>query len=124
MHTAATHDSDIATLRELNHHYVRAVAESDVAWFEQHLAQDFLNSNPDCSLVDRAGFLMQIAKPAVIRNLREDDVRIRIFRDCAVIHATTSYVKPDGSAGAGRYTDVWTRSAGDWRCVAAHVNRG
>jgi ketosteroid isomerase-like protein len=120
---AATDDSEFATLQQLNHDYVRAVAESDVAWFEQHLAQDFFNTNPDCSFVDRAGFLAQIAKPAAIRNLKEDDVRIRIFGDCAIIHATTSYVKPDGSAGAGRYTDVWTRSVGDWRCVAAHVNR-
>jgi ketosteroid isomerase-like protein len=123
MQAAATHDLEVAKLHELNHHYVRAVAESDVAWFEQHLAQDFLNTNPDCSLVDRTGFLAQIAKPVAIRNLREDDVRIRVFGDCAIVHATTSYVKPDGSTGAGRYTDVWTRDAGDWRCVAAHVNR-
>jgi ketosteroid isomerase-like protein len=111
-------------LRDLNRGYVRAVQESDVAWFQQHLADDFLNSNPDCSLVDRAGFLAQISKPAGISRLQEHDVRVRLLGDVAIIHAKTAYTKPDGREGAGRYTDVWTRREGRWLCVAAQVNRG
>lgn len=124
MHATIAHDADVAVLRELNRDYVRAVQELDVAWFEKNLADDFLNSNPDCSLVDRAGFLMQIAKPAGIARLQEHDVNIRLFGDVAIIHAKTSYAKADGRPGVGRYTDVWTRRQGQWLCVAAHVNRG
>jgi ketosteroid isomerase-like protein len=124
MHATVAHDADVAVLRELNRDYVRAVQESDVAWFEKNLADDFLNSNPDCSFVDRAGFLMQIAKPAGIARLQEQDVRIRLFGDVAIIHAKTSYAKADGRPGVGRYTDVWTRRQDRWLCVAAHVNRG
>ena len=123
MHAKVAHEADVTVLRELNRHYVRAVQESDVAWFEQHLAEDFLNSNPDCSLVDRAGFLRQVAKPAGIAGLQEHEVRIRLFEDVAVIHAKTSYARTDGRPGAGRYTDVWERRQGHWLCVAAHVNR-
>jgi hypothetical protein len=47
----------LETLNELNRNYVRSVLESDVRWFEANLAGDFMNSNPDGSLVDRAGFL-------------------------------------------------------------------
>ena len=71
--------ADLAILGELNAGYVRAVAESDVAWFERYLTPDFLNTNPDGSLVDRAGFLRQIAKPIAIAGLRCEDVRIRVF---------------------------------------------
>lgn len=124
MQATVAHDADITVLRELNRDYVRAVQESDVAWFEKHLADDFLNSNPDCSLAERAGFLTQIAKTAGIADLREHDVFIRLFGDVAVVHARTSYTKADGRAGAGRYTDVWARRQGRWLCVAAHVNRG
>jgi ketosteroid isomerase-like protein len=124
MRATVAYDAEIAVLRELNRGYVRAVQESDVAWFEKHLADDFLNSNPDCSLVDRAGFLMQIAKAAGIAGLREHDVHIRLFGDVAIIHARTSYAKADGQPGAGRYTDIWTHRQGRWLCVAAHVNRG
>ena len=34
-----------------------SVEESDVRWFDEHLAAHFLNSNPDGTLADRAGFL-------------------------------------------------------------------
>jgi ketosteroid isomerase-like protein len=113
-----------ALLAELNEAYVRSVAMSDLAWLERHLSADFLNSNPDGSLVDRAGFLRQIAKPVTITGLRCEDVNIRILGDTAIIHARTVYAKPDGQPGAGRYTDIWMRSGGEWRCVAAHVTRG
>lgn len=114
-----------ALLAELNENYVRSVAQSDVAWFERHLSADFLNTNPDGTIVDRAGFLRQIAQPIAITGLRCTDVNIRILGDAAIIHARTVYAKPGGQPGAGRYTDIWMRGAdGKWRCVAAHVTRG
>ncbi|MBI1965256.1 MAG: nuclear transport factor 2 family protein [Betaproteobacteria bacterium] len=121
---AAANPADADTLRRLNQNFVRAVEMSDVSYFEEALAEDFLNSNPDGSLVDRAGFLAQIARPAMISNLEAHDVRIRILGDIAIIHARTTYRKPDGRAGAGRYTDVWARRQGQWLCVSAHVTRG
>ena len=63
MPDTATHASDLDTLQELNRNYIRSVRESDVRWFDENLTEDFVNSNPDCSLVDRAGFLAQIARP-------------------------------------------------------------
>ena len=92
--------------------------------FDEILADDFLNSNPDGSLVDRARFLEQIARPATISNLEAHDVRVRFMGDIAIIHARTTYTTPDGRAGAGRYTDVWARRQGQWLCVSAHVTRG
>jgi len=74
--------------------------------------------------VDRAGFLTQIAKPSVAKNIQCEDVRIRMLGEVAIIHARTTYIKPDGQPGAGRYTDVWARRNGRWVCVAANVTRG
>jgi ketosteroid isomerase-like protein len=116
--------SDLETLQQLNRHYIRSVQESDVRWFNDTLSDDFLNTNPDGSLVDRAGFLKQIAPPCPVKNLDVTDVRIRILGDVALIHARTIYTKGDGQPGAGRYTDVWARRDGRWVCVAAHVTRG
>lgn len=118
-HTA----SDLDVLHELNHNYVRSVQESDFGWFDANLADDFLNSNPDGTLVDRAGFLAQIAKTSLLKDLREEDVRIVIRGDFAFIHARTAYTKPDGTPGAGRYTDIWWKRNGRWLCVTAHVTR-
>ena len=122
---AATNHADIDILRQLNQDYIRSVQISDTRRFDEILADDFLNSNPDGSLVDRAQFLAQIARPATtISNLEANDVRVRVMGDFAIIHARTTYVHEGGRAGAGRYTDIWARREGRWLCVAAHVTRG
>jgi ketosteroid isomerase-like protein len=115
--------NDLEILEQLNRNYIRSVRESDVRWFEAHLAEDFMNSNPDASLVDRAGFLQQVARPCPVSNLDFEDVRIRILGEIAIIHARTTYKKPDGQPSAGRYTDVWARRQGRWLCVSADVIR-
>jgi len=116
--------SELALLEKLNDGYIRSVAQSDVAWFERHLARDFVNSNPDGTLSERAGFLAAIARPIAVSGFRAEDVRIRILGEIAVIHGRTRYTKADGREAAGRYTDVWARRKGHWLCVAAHVARG
>lgn len=116
--------SDFEILHDLNSNYLRAVEQSDVRWFDENLAEDFLNSNPDGSVVDRTGFLQQIAKGSSVAKLQGSDIRIRLLGDFAFIHARTDYIKADGSQGFGRYTDVWWNRGGRWRCVSAHVTRG
>jgi ketosteroid isomerase-like protein len=115
--------ADVETLERLNRDYITSVQTSDVRRFDEILAEDFLCSNPDGSLVDRAGFLAQTARPVAISNLETHDVRIRIIGDVALIHARTTYTLPDGRPGAGRYTDVWARRHGRWLAVSAHVTR-
>ncbi|MGO8916502.1 MAG: nuclear transport factor 2 family protein [Stellaceae bacterium] len=115
--------SDLDLLLELNRDYIRSVQNSDVRRFDEILADEFFCSNPDGSLVDRQGFLKQTALPVRIAGLEAHDVKVRIIGDVAIIHARTSYTLPDGRAGAGRYTDVWTRRNGAWRAVSAHVTR-
>ena len=121
---AVANNFDADILQKLNRDYVKSVQMSDVQRFNEILAEDFLNSNPDGSLVDRAAFLEQIARPAMIRDLEAHDVRIRVLGDVAIIHARTTYTKPDGQAASGRYTDIWARRQGRWLAVAAHVSRG
>ena len=116
-------NNDLAELAKLNHDYVASVQNSDVKRFDEILAADFYCSNPDKSLVDRAEFLQQTAKPVAIKNLRAEDVKIRILGDFAIIHAGTSYTMPDGQQAHGRYTDCWARHNGRWLAVSAHVTR-
>lgn len=115
------HDDE---LEALNRDYIASVQHSDVKRFDEILSDDFLNTNPDGSLVDKAGFLKQIAPPAKIRDLACHDVNVRVMGDFAIIHARTSYhYIDDGRPGGGRYTDIWARRNGRWVCVAAQVAR-
>lgn len=114
---------DLAILAGLNADYVSAVQNGNVKRFELLLAEDFRCSNPDGSIVDKKGFLNQTALPVTIRGLEAHQVEIRLFGDIAVIHARTQYRTSHGEPRHGRYTDVWAKQAGTWRCVAAHVTR-
>ena len=115
--------SDLEILNKLNEGYIRSVQASDIKWIGEMLAEDFLNTNPDGSLVDKAAFLRQIEPKAAISNLECHDVNVRIMGDFAIIHARTSYTRPDGKPGGGRYTDIWAKRGGRWLCVAAQVAR-
>ena len=116
--------TDLEVLEQLNRDYISSVQSSDVRRFDEILAPDFLCSNPGGSLVDRAAFLAQTAKPVTITGLEAREVIIRILGDVAIIHARTSYTTTDGRAALGRYTDVWARRQGRWLAVSAHVTRG
>jgi ketosteroid isomerase-like protein len=123
MATDSTTSTDLDTLRDLNRDYIRSVQNSDVQRFDEILADDFLCSHPDGSLVDRSTFLEQTARPVSISGLEARDVIVRILGDVAIIHARTSYTTADGKPGHGRYTDVWARRDGRWLAVSAHVTR-
>jgi len=123
MPTETALSADLAILLELNQDYIHSVQTSDVRRFQEILAEDFLCSLPDGSLIDRATFLEQTAVPVKISKLMAHDVNVRIMGDFAIIHASTTYTTADGRSAAGRYTDVWARRNGRWLAVSAHVTR-
>jgi ketosteroid isomerase-like protein len=115
--------TDLDALIALNRDYIHSVETSDPGRFDEILADDFLCSNPDGSLIDRETFLARIRQPSSVRNIETSDVNVRIMGDFAIIHARTSFTLLDGKPGTGRYTDVWARRDGRWLAVSAHVTR-
>src|SRR5262249_22790927 len=116
--------ADLDALTDLNRDYIHSVQHSDVERFREILADDFLCSLPDGSLLDRGRFLERTARPPGIANLEAHDVNVRLMGDFAIIHGRTTYTTADGGSGTGRYTDVWARRGGRWLAVSAHVTRG
>jgi ketosteroid isomerase-like protein len=123
MKTDTTRRSDLDALTALNRDYIHSVQHGDVQRFDEILAEDFLCSNPDGSLVDKSQFLAQTARPVTITGLSAHEVRVRILGNIAIVHARTSYTTADGEQRNGRYTDVWARRDGKWLAVSAHVTR-
>jgi ketosteroid isomerase-like protein len=123
MTAASPQADDLATLTTLNQAYITSVQRGDVARFREILADDFLASLPDGSLLTKTQFLEQTAKPVTIRGLEAHDVNVRLLGEVAIVHARTTYTTADGRAASGRYTDVWARRGGRWLAVAAHVTR-
>jgi ketosteroid isomerase-like protein len=115
--------SDLETLTRLNEDYIESVRTSDIGRFRKILADDFLCTLPDGTIVDREQFLANAAKPYTLRSLQAHDVHVRVMGDVAIVHARTTFTLPDGTPGSGRYTDVWAHRQGQWLAVAAHVTR-
>jgi ketosteroid isomerase-like protein len=123
MTTHAATASDVDVLRDLNGHYIRSVVHADVAKFTELLADDFLCTNPDGSLIDKPQFLKQTAVPVSFTDFDVDDLRIRVLGDVAIVHGRTRFALKDGRRGRGQYTDVWEKRQGRWLAVSAHVTR-
>ena len=123
MHSQSSMSNDLEVLTRLNADYITSVQKGDVRRFNEILADDFLCSMADGTLVDRKRFLELTAQPVTIRDLEAHDVNIRLLGDMAIVHAATSYTSADGRPSSGRYTDVWARRDGRWLAVSAHVTR-
>ena len=115
--------TDHDALTALNQTYIHCVAQADTRRFAEILADDFLNSNPDGTLVDKVAFLKQIERIGRLPSLEIEDVRIRTEGSVALIHAATRFTLPDGKPGRGRYTDIWAKRSGAWIAISAHVTR-
>lgn len=100
MQTDTAVTTDLDTLRGLNRDYIRSVQESDVRRFDEILADDFHCSNPDGTLIDRAAFLEQTARPATIANLAAHDVNVRLMGDFAD-HPCAHHLHRAGWAAGG-----------------------
>ena len=123
MHSQSSMPNDLEVLTRLNADYITSVQKGDVTRFNEILADDFLCSMADGTLVDRKRFLELTAQPVTIRDLKAHDVNVRLMGDMAIVHAATSYTTADGRPSSGRYTDVWARRGGRWLAVSAHVTR-
>jgi len=122
MQTNANAQRDLDTLTALNRDYVASVQKGDVKRFEEILADDFMCSTPDGSLLDKAEFLKLTAQPVTFSGLVDEDVRIRLLGDFAIIHGRFNSRSADGKQRRGRYTDNWACRDGTWVVVSAHYN--
>ena len=115
---------DIEVLHTLNAQYVQAYRDADVAWYDAHFAPDYNAVQGDGTRSDRAAALARFAQPSYALHMRAfpvDRVTVRRFGEVALIHAENAYTLKDGREGVSRYTDIWHRQRGGWKCVSAHI---
>ena len=122
MQTNANGQRDLDTLTALNRDFVVSVQDRDVKRLGEILADDFMVSAPDGSLLDKAEFLKLTAQPVTISGLVAENVRIRLLGDFAIIHARFNSRSADSKQRRGRYTDNYARRDGRWVAVSAHYH--
>lgn len=116
--------SDEQILQTLNAGYVQAFLDSNVGWYDAHLAPEYLVVFGDGTFHDKGSLLVAAAHPVTnMKSFPTVQVSIRRFGSVALIHAENPYERKDGLKGVNRYTDIWHKRDGRWTCIAAHVTR-
>lgn len=111
------------TIRALNEAYIRSILTGDVAWFRDHLAEEFICIESDASVVDKAAFLRRTAEPPTLTSYHLDEVAVSFYGDAALVRATGSWVTLSDSRGISRYVDVYARLGDGWKVVSAQITR-
>lgn len=116
-------DSLTARVLRLNEAYIRAALDGDVAWYDAHLAEDFVCIDSDGSVLDKPAFLRQTAQEPELATYHLAEVHLRQFGDVFLVRATGEWTSRSGRPGVSRYLDIWVHRDGDLRCVSAQITR-
>jgi ketosteroid isomerase-like protein len=119
---AAAESETVAALHTLNAEYIRAFVDSDVAWYREHLSDDFVCSLADGRRIDKADFLERTHEGPGVTDVTYDQIDVRPLGNFALVHGVTHYLR-DGAHASTRYTDVWQLRDGRWLAVAAQLTR-
>lgn len=115
--------SDRETLTQLNDAYIRASLNADAAWFDAHLADDFVCISHDTTWYGKPEFLNMIAAGSDQESYRLATVDIKVFGDTGVVRAIGSWRTHAGATGTSHYTDVYVKIDGTWKAVSAQITR-
>lgn len=118
-------NKDIEDLTAFNQSYLNSYRNGLVEFFEERLIDDFKETAPDGTVLNKEEFLQKIAagyNSGEQLKIEAGELDIQIFGDTAIVRSIPLITNPDGSRiRGGRYTDVYTRMDGEWYCVAAHL---
>jgi ketosteroid isomerase-like protein len=115
--------SDEQTLARLNQEYVDAFMKADVEWYREHLADEFVVIESDGSVLNKEQFLHNAIKGPDVADYELHEVDIRIYGNVALVRATGTWTRADGSMGMSRHTDVYVQANGGWKTVSAQITR-
>lgn len=94
----------------------------DAAALQRFLAEDFLGVDVSGQHLSKAEILARVKSPEfAMTSLRHEDIRVRVFGDCAVATARTVVAgryKGQAAGGEFPYMRVWVKRQGSWLAVA------
>lgn len=119
----APRTSDKNQLEQLNREYVQAFMSADVAWYQEHLADDFICIESDGTVLDKTQFLVNTAQGPDVDDYKLDKVTVRIYGEVGLVQATGLFLRKDGTSGVSQYTDVYVQTGEGWKTVSAQITR-
>ncbi len=124
--TGSTNKAAMNTLIQIEHDWADALVKGDVTTWSRCLAQDWIGTTPEGSIVTKAGAYADLKTGLVVRSLfRLDDLKVRLYGDTAIVfglETEKSKIHGKDMSGQYRFTDVFVKREGRWQAVASHAS--
>jgi len=103
-----------------------AQVNRDAKTLDAMLGANFVNTEYDGEVSDRAKFLADIRDPKLnLSSLSIQDAKVSMYGDSAVVvgtYRTKGIYQGKAYEHLGRFTDTWVFADGHWQCVASHTS--
>jgi ketosteroid isomerase-like protein len=110
----------------MEHLWNEAQVNRDARSLDAMLGANFVNTEYDGEISDRAKFLADIKDPQFnLASLSIQDAKVSMYADSAVvvgIYRTKGTYQGKPYEHVGRFTDTWVFTEGRWQCVASHTS--
>jgi ketosteroid isomerase-like protein len=119
-------DSQETKLLIMEHLWNEAQVNRDARVLDAMIGSQFINTEYDGEVSDKAKFLADIKDPQFKpTSLTIQDVKVNMYADAAVvvgIYHTKGVYQGKPYEHFGRFTDTWIYTEGRWQCVASHTS--
>ena len=111
-------------LVQIEHQWTDAAIKGDVAAFGRFIADYWILTYSDGTLVTKPMALADLKEGALkIESCRLDDVSVRVYGGTAIVIGMItekSKFREEDTSGKRRFTDVFVKRDGRWQVVASH----
>jgi ketosteroid isomerase-like protein len=113
---------DQAALVQIEHVWLRAVKQHDIAALGCILADEFEEADSTGSLIDRPAMLASAANRGKVQPPVEfADLHAHVYGDFAYVRGLAVIGRDDGKPPVkNRFTDIFIYRDGRWQCLAGH----
>jgi ketosteroid isomerase-like protein len=119
-------DSQETKLIVMEHLWNEAQVNRDARALDAMLGGEFVNTEYDGEVSDKAQFLADIKDPHFnLSSLTIQDLKVSMYGDSAVvvgIYHTKGTYQGKPYEHSGRFTDTWVFTNARWQCVASHTS--
>ena len=111
----------------LNLRWMESYVGRDTAFLEQYLADDYVSTFPDGTVLDKQGEIESLKSGDIaLTEMTPSEMNVRMYDGAAVITGRSTIkanVKGEKVSGEYRFTDVWIKQDNRWLAVASQVTR-
>ena len=111
----------------LNLRWMESYVGRDTAFLEQYLADDYVSTFPDGTVLDKQGEIESLKSGDIaLTEMTPSEMNVRTYDGAAVITGRSTIkanVKGEKVSGEYRFTDVWIKQDNRWLAVASQVTR-